>query len=102
MIVFRRLEFWRRHLNPAGHAEVDAEPIVVGKSEEHAFAAAIRTEVLRVDQSVAEVASICLAKDAVPHMQCKIDNDFAAAGVPLFAIRFDLRQLGHRAGYARR
>ena len=99
MIVLRRLELWRRDLNPAGHSEMDAEPIVAGKLEEHAFTAAIGTEIFRVDQSVAQVASLGLAKDAIPRMQCNIDNHVAAAGVPLFAIPVDFGELGHRAEY---
>ena len=44
VIVFVGLKVWRLDTDLAGHAEVNAEPIVAGKFEEHSFAARMRAE----------------------------------------------------------
>ena len=108
MIVFGWPMMRSRDVDLAGHAEMNAEPapnvfaspdnfgVAVGKLEEHAFSTPLRAQEFFADQSFTKVARICSSKDAVLRVQAKIDNLIAPAGVPLFAIPFDLSQFGHR------
>ena len=99
MIVFAGSISRGLNLDLAGHAEMNAKPVVAGKFEEHSFSARVRAEKFRTDQSLLELAYVAAAKNAVSAMQAKIDNLSAAPGVPLFTKPFDLGQLRHRADY---
>ena len=84
-----------RDIDLASHAEMNAQPIVSGKLEQHPFPARVRADEFLADQSLLKLLNILAAKDAVLFMQGKIDNLPAEPGIPLFTKPFDLGQLGH-------
>src|ERR1700730_129810 len=86
--------------DPAGHAEVDSEPIVTAKLKEHALPARRRSKEALADQIFAQRLCACSTKNPVSRVQIEIDILVTAVGIPLFAKPFDLGQLWHRAGYA--
>src|SRR5437660_1031005 len=97
MVVFGRPVIRRFNADLAGHAEMNEKEVVAGELKEHPLPARMRGEKFSTNQPSAKLLHILAAKDSVPHVQAKIDNLRAAAGVPLFAKPFDLSQLGHRA-----
>ena len=99
MIMFGRSIISRHDPDFSGHAKMNAEPIILGKFEEHPFSAPVRAEKFRADQAPLKLARVAPAKDAVPRVQAKIDNLRAVPDVPLFAKPFDFGQLRHRADY---
>ena len=86
--------------NLPGHAEMNPKPVMAREFEEHPFAAGPRAQKFLANQSSMKFAGVCSAKNPVSRMQPNVDNFFAKAGVPLFAIPFDLGQFGHRQNIA--
>jgi len=87
----------RRSLHPhgSGHAQMDAERVIAGKTEEHAFAPRFRAEKFFARQTLPERARVRGAKDPFLRMYLDLQDPGAQAGIPLFAIPLHFRQLGH-------
>lgn len=96
MITLRRSVARGLHMNFAGHAEMNSEPVVAGEFEEHPFPASMRTKKVLSDQILAKRENVGFAKDAIYSVQVEIDNPMTDSGIPLFAKPLDLGQLGHR------
>jgi len=79
----------------AGHAEVDSEPGVFGKAEEHLFAVGLGIKQLRASERGAEFGDINPAQNAFFRMQMDGNDPLVASRFPLFAVIFDFGQFGH-------
>lgn len=79
----------------AGHAEVDSEPGVFGKAEEHLFAVGLGIEQLRAGERGPQFIAINAAQDAFFPMEMDGNDALVASGIPLFAVIFDFGQFGH-------
>src|SRR5207248_4072164 len=99
MIVLRWSVAGVLHANFAGHAEMNAKPVIIRKLEEHSFSARLRANKFRAHQSSLKLINVLATEDPVPRVQAKIDNLRADPGVPLFTKPFDLGELRHRARY---
>jgi len=84
----------------SSHAEMNAKPVVAGKSKQHALAVGRRSFQFCADKMLSEAAGIGSAKDAVMRVQAKIGNFVAAADIPLFSKPLNFGELRHGAEYA--
>ncbi len=95
MIVFLWSEISGLNSQGAAHAKMEAEPTSAVKLEEHLFAARGGTEEATTAKAASNFSRIGTTKDALLRVQLDGDDPYAEPGVPLFAIKFDLGQLGH-------
>ncbi len=79
----------------SGHAEMNADPIGVGKFEEHLLSPGFRTKKAGAGELADEGPRVFAAKDALPWMKFYSQNVLPKAGIPLPAIIFNLSELGH-------
>jgi hypothetical protein len=79
------------------HAEVDAEPGIAGKVEEHLLRGGGRGEEFRAGERPAERGGVGAAEDFGVRMQLNCRDPPAGGGaVPALAEEFDLGEFGHR------
>jgi hypothetical protein len=98
VVVFGRSKIRKFHSNPARHSEVDPEPVVIGKLKQHALAMRFRPQQLFSAEMLAQRGCVCFPENPVPRVQVDMHHLVAEAGVPLFAIPFDLGELWHGGG----
>lgn len=102
VVVFAWVKFLQFDVDFARHAEMNSQPVVARKSEQHSFAARCRYQQFVADKVLPERACVHPTENAIPPVHAKIANLIADAYVPLFAIPFDFGQLWHRADYVAR
>ncbi len=95
VIVLLGTESARLRAQGSAHPEMQTEPVVTGKFEEHLLAARGRAEEAGAGEAAADSCGIAVAEDALLWVQLDCADLCAEPGVPLFAIIFDLGQLGH-------
>lgn len=99
MIVFVRTKIRNSDMYFASHAEMKSEPVVAGKFKEHSFAARRRSPQFFAGKIFLKFSHVRPAENPISRVHPDIDNLVSNAGVPLFAIPFDLGQLWHGAEY---
>ena len=78
----------------AGHAEVQAEPEIVGETKEHLFAGGFGGHEFLTGE-FGKKGEIVAAKDAFFAMKMDAKDFGVEAGVPLAAVVIDLGEFGH-------
>ena len=78
----------------AGHAEVQAEPEIVGEAEEHLFAGGFGGDEFLAGEFW-EKGEVVAAKDAFFAVEMDAKDFGVEAGVPLAAVVIDLGEFGH-------
>lgn len=76
--------------NFTGHAEMKAEPAIVGKSKQHAFTPPGRAFQLRTDKMFAKRTRVRPAKHPVLRVKLNAGDSVVPTAVPLFTVPFDL------------
>src|SRR5438477_2985578 len=97
MIMLLRSKIGGRGLHFPAHAEMQAEPILVRKSEEHPLAARFRSQQMRSGEFFGQGARVCSAKNSLTRMQRDFDHTMPDLGIPLPPKIFHLRQFRHGA-----
>lgn len=95
MVVLLGSESRRLDAQFAGHAEMNADPVIAGKFEEHLFSPGLRPKKTSAGELADESPGVLAAKDALPRVKLHAHNLLPKAGVPLPAIVFDFSELGH-------
>src|SRR5438874_12814372 len=100
MIMLLRSKIGGRGLHFPAHAEMQAEPILVRKSEEHPLAARFRSQQMRSGEFFGQGARVCSAKNSLTRMQSDFDHKMPDNGIPMTQQILHLRLLRH--GYVSR
>ena len=78
----------------AGHAEVQAEPEIVGEAEKHLFAGGFRGEGFLAGE-FREEGEVVSAEDAFFAVEMNAEDFGVEAGIPLSAVIIDFGKFGH-------
>ena len=95
MIMFTRNELGGSGPKFAGHAQVNAEPVVCRELEEHLFATSFRANQSAPRKGTFHSSGVYASEDAFVSMERNGGDDLIEAKVPLFAVEFDFGQFGH-------
>ena|GEM_PF-2458624 len=79
----------------SAHAEVEADPVLSGKNEKHLFAACFRAEEFLPDEPALKQARIDTPENTFVAVQLHRDHPSPDPGIPSFAKKFHLGELGH-------
>ena len=82
-------------LQPACHSQMNAQPAILGKTEEELLSMGTGLEQIRTGKSFADLISLAIS--IVPHCGVRMDIDYAMTqpGIPLPSIVFDFCEFRH-------
>ncbi len=98
MIMFAGVKAGLFRAKVAAHPEVNPEPVVPGKDEQHLFSPGVRAQQFLPNEMAFEGADVAAAEDSFLAMQLHGDNLLTEARVPAFAKIFYLGELRHLSG----
>src|SRR5438105_13966565 len=79
----------------ASHAQMNAEVLILRKSEKHLFPVTFRPNQRFADYTIAQGSFIQVAQHVLTRVQLNRGYLASATGIPLIAIPLDLAQLSH-------
>ena len=94
VVVFGRGMIRGRDREFAGHAEVQAEPEIVGEAEEHLFAGGFGGDQFLPSELWKE-GEVVAAEDAFIAVEMDAEDFGVEAGIPLAAVIIDFGEFGH-------